>query len=283
MHFLKNAVSVFLILIIFTTAFSTCVSAVNETADSTYDSYTYWYNYNGKSKKAVLSRPLYNVGDVITSTDLKLKNEFATLTDSFCYEDTIYILDNQTPQIVKLNSDYSFKGVIPYIIRDGSEQTYSFKNASGIFVNADGIYIADTENKRVLVCTHSGKYIEEIFLPESGLLQDDFNYMPVKLSVDKRGYLYVLSDGCYEGAILYSPKREFLGFYGSNKVNGSLTAALKNIYNKLFVTDAKKGAMKRSLPYQFNDLLIMIILFTHQPEIPQRKMKNLNKSVKLSE
>ena len=255
-HSVKSIISAVLIVIVLVFDFSPDVSAVNETVDSAYDAYTYWYNYNGKSKKAVLSRPLYNVADVITSADLGLKNEFSALTDSACFGNVIYLLDNQTPQIVMLNSDYTIKGIIPFVTRSDTNQTYDFKNASGIFVNADGIYIADTENKRVLVCTHDGKYKEEIFLPESDLLPDNFNYMPVKLSVDGRGYLYVLSDGCYEGAILYSPGREFLGFYGSNKVGGSLTTALKNIYNKLFVTDAKKGAMKRSLPYQFNDLFI---------------------------
>lgn len=255
-HFLKNIISVFFAVFMFIFCVSPAVLAVNETEDATYDAYTYWYNYNGKSKKAVLSRPLYNASLILTSADLGVKSEIAALTDSAYYGNVIYLLDNQTPQIIMLNSDYTLKGIIPYVTRIGSDKVYDFKNASGIFVNGDGIYIADTENKRVLVCTSTGEYKEEIFLPESDLLPDDFNYMPVKLSVDGRGYLYVLSEGCYEGAILYSPEREFLGFYGSNKVKGSLTTALKNIYNKVFVTDAKKGAMKRSLPYQFNDLFI---------------------------
>lgn len=254
--YLRPIVSLLLALFVSATIFSPRVVAVNETADSSYDSYTYWYNYNGKSKKAVLSSPMYTVRDVILSSDLELENTISSLTDCVSYDGVIYILDNETPQIIMLDSDYILKDSILSVTGGADGQVYDFKNASGLFVNSDGIYIADTENKRVLVCTHQGKYIEEIYLPESDLIPEDFNYMPIKCSIDGRGYLYVLSDGCYEGAILYSPQREFLGFYGSNKVTGSIMTVLKNIYSKIFVTDTKKGAMKRSLPYQFNDLYI---------------------------
>ncbi len=99
-------------------------------------------------------------------------------------------------------------------------------------MNEKGIFIADTENKRILLCGFDGKYIKEYFLPESDLIPDDFNYMPTKVSMDKRGYLYVISEGCYEGAILYSPEGKFLGFYGANAVTSGFATALKNIFNE---------------------------------------------------
>ncbi len=225
-------------------------------ADTTvpYDTYTYWYGYNGTEKKAVYSRSMYNVKDVITSFDLNGVDNILTLTDSVSYDGCVYVLDCQTPQIIILNEDYTLKSRITEIT-DG-EKAYTFKNASGIFVNDKGIFIADTENKRILLCDVNGSFIRQYELPESELISDDFNYLPKQVSMDNRGYLYVISEGCYEGAVLYDPSGEFLGFYGANTVTAGLKTAVKNIYNKIFMTDAKRGSMQRSLPYQFTDLYI---------------------------
>ena len=47
------------------------VSAVSEKTDEIgYDTYTYWYNFTGKTRKAVYSKPMYEVSTVLTAADL---------------------------------------------------------------------------------------------------------------------------------------------------------------------------------------------------------------------
>lgn len=220
------------------------------------DTYTYWYWYSGASKKSTFSRPMYEVNEAFRAQDFGLNNNFGQLTDSFCRDGFTYLLDGGASQIIVLDSDFKLQSVIN-AVSDSNNTQYSYENASGIFVSdKHEIYIADTENKRVLVTNEAGAYIREYTLPESEVIPDDFNFKPTKVALDSRGNMYVLSDGSYYGAILYNSKGEFSGFYGANQVKSSIKTLLQNIYNRIFSNDVKKAASERNIPYQFTDLYI---------------------------
>lgn len=220
------------------------------------DTYTYWYWYSGATKKSTFSRPMYEVYEVFRAQDFGLENSFGQLTDSFCRDGFTYLLDGGASQIIVLNSEFKVKSVIG-AVSDSNNNQYTYENSSGIFVSdKHEIYIADTENNRVLVTNEAGEYIREYTLPDSNIIPDDFSFKPTKVAVDSRGNMYVLSDGSYYGAILYDSKGEFSGFYGANQVKSSIKTVLQNIYNRLFLNDTKKAASERQIPYQFTDLFI---------------------------
>ncbi len=140
--------------------------------------------------------------------------------------------------------------------RDGVTY-FDFTGADGVFVDKTGeIYIADTNNKRVLKCDNNGYFIREYLLPDSDVIPSNFNYAPTKVSVDNKGYVYILSKGSYYGAILYSPKDEFLGFYGANNVASTILEAMSTVVKRLFSNSEKMSRSMKALPFSFSDLWI---------------------------
>lgn len=220
-----------------------------------YDSYTYW-NYSASERKAVYCKPIYKTELVLDYMDMGAEKQLGKITDVVASKSgKLYILDGDMSAIYILNSDYKSNGIINSI-SNGNEKL-TFKDARGIYVDLENnIYIADTENGRVIVCNENGELIKQLFLPDSKLIPDDFNFRPIKVAVDARGYMYVLSDGSYNGAILYSPEGEFLGFYGANSVKSSVTQVITQLWNKVIMTDEKRAASATVLPYQFTDICI---------------------------
>ncbi|WP_426445537.1 YIP1 family protein [Paenibacillus sp. S-38] len=136
-------------------------------------------------------------------------------------KDRIYIADTGNNRIVQLDPDGKFVRMIEV-------KESPLKGPQGLFVNKDGdIYVADTGNKRVIRLDAEGKLIREFPRPESKFLPASFKYDPVKLVVDKRGFLYITSLGGYQGLLQLDPEGGFQGFFGSNRTPFSLIDAFK--------------------------------------------------------
>ena len=220
-----------------------------------YASYTYWTELSSKtSRKVVSMKPLYEVDRVIHSSDMSDVN-MADMEDIYCSASGYtYILDSKIPAIAVLDSDYKYVRTITELKTTDGE-TVSFQGATGIYVTQEEqIYLCGTESACVWVTDENGVILDILTIPDSDIIPENFRYAPIKVAVDEKGYVYVLSDGSYYGAILYSPQNEFLGFYGANTVAATVSQVFQNIWNRLFVNDVKKAASVKSLPYQFTDL-----------------------------
>lgn len=233
------------LVIVMMTEFSTAVFA-----DVPYNSYTYWSDV-GKEDKAVGNRQMYGAEALITAKSLGVK-DFTEISDIGTDKDgRLYILDSSS-RITVTDKNFSLLYEIEKI-----NGTYEYNEAGGLYIERDGtVYICDTKNHRLLHITTDGKLIREIGLPDSPLIPDDFNFLPTAMTTDKDGFLYVLSDGSFYGALLYSPELEFMGFYGANSVKGSLASVLTNIKNKIISNKGKKANSKQNLPYCFVDIAI---------------------------
>lgn len=250
--FLRNAVVLLIAVILF---FCETKPASADTVQYIpYESYTYWENIAGSERKAVKNRPMYTVETVISADSIGIQ-PFSELTD-VCVDSSgnIYILDKQS-RIIILDRDYK---LIKEIRTVEGDETYEFVGAKNLYVHSDGtIFICDTENKRVLHCNTDGICLNVIFLPDSPLIPDDFDFKPIKIAVDSRGYLYVLSEGSYYGALLYEPDgKTFMGFYGSNLVKNSIIGAFSGLLDRMFPNNEKAGNSQRALPYCFSDIII---------------------------
>lgn len=257
------------------------VSAVSEKTDEVgYETYTYWYEFTGSTRKAVYSKPMYEVKEVITSDVLGCNGD-SKIEDVHTAKDGMtYVLDGANSRIVILDTEYKVVNTITSIVDDIND-VYYFHGASGVFVDNDNaLYIADTSNARVLKCTTDGKLIRTYLLPDSHLIPAEFEYKPTRVAVDGKGYVYILSGGSFYGAILYSPEDEFLGFYGSNDVAATLGQAIKTLWNRLFMNNTKRAAMTSSLPYSFSDLWIddagFVYTATGGAETTMGQIKRLN-------
>lgn len=210
---------------------------------------TYTYVETDSVLTAVYTKPMYEISAVLDSSHLGIE-KLTSVADVSASSDKLFLLDSEQSRLVILNNDYSlfadYKGI------SGED----FTGAQGVFAADSAVYIADTEHARVLVCDYSGRLVKEILLPDSPLIPDDFRFRPIKIAVDSEGYVYVLSEGSYYGAILYSPEGEFLGFYGSNTVASTLTTKLLSLWERLTTTNEKRANQVSRLPYQFTDMYV---------------------------
>lgn len=249
----KLLITLILMLAVISSAFL-CVSAT-QSAEIPYQSYTYWEDFGTSQKTPVFSKPMYEVGKVIHAKDLGADEDSKLNDIETDLEGNCYILDSGKSRVYILNDKYQLESVLKDIIYEGT--ALNFEGAKGIFVDGKGqIYIADTDHARVLVLDKGGSVKKILPLPESDLIPSSFEYRPVKVAVDSKGYTYIASDGSYYGAILYSPEMEFLGFFGANTVKASAMDVITKLWKRLTSNDIKRAADEISLPYTFTDIVV---------------------------
>ncbi len=223
-------------------------AAVSVSAEVPYESYTYW-NDVGTESKSVYNRPMYEVVDSYTSADLGVSSFTKIKNISVDSQDNIYILDS-TSRIVVLDKNLNFIREIGAI--NGTE---TYNEAASVYIHSDDtLFICDSMGARVIHATNTGELIETITLPESELIPNDFAFKPIRMVEDQHGYRYVLSEGSFYGALLYSPEGEFINFYGANAVTTSLKTVLSNILDRMFPNNEKKKNARRVLPFSFVDI-----------------------------
>ncbi len=228
------------------------ISSVIPSAAAATDTYTR-ADVKGNDFEYRLSREMYTAKKEITASSLGLSQALEGLTDvCFCEDGTILVLCGEKSRLIKINSDYTLNSVMEITQSDGN--TVDFTGAKGVYSAKNGdIYIADTLNARIIIADASGRVNSILGLPESKLIPEGFLYQPTAIAKDKEGYTYILSFGCFYGALLYSPEYEFLGFYGANTVKSGALDTLNYLWDKLTGNDEKKSADVKTLPYSFVD------------------------------
>ncbi len=252
----KRIIAFLILLSLFIPLVLVSASTALDSPELSYESYTYWQDYAGQEKKAVYCKPMYEPSFAIDYKYLNAK-ELVEINDVCTDKDgNIYILDSGAGILYLLDKEYNFLSSIE-VVKDQKGEEYYFDNAKGVFVKDDGtILIANTDYQTVLATDKKGKYLYELTLPESDIIPEDFSYNPIKVAVDSRNYVYVLSQGSFYGALLYSPDNVFLGFFGANTVASTIGESIKALFTELFMTNEKRALSDSKLPFQFVDLAI---------------------------
>lgn len=231
------------------------VSVIIPVAAAPTDSYIR-VDIPGGTQEIRPSREMYNAIKKINANSLGLDKALEGITDICSSADgSILILCGDSSRLIRINPDFSLNSEITVI--DAKGNPIDFIGAQGIFsyTNND-IYIADTQNARIIVCDSKG-VLKKIFdAPKSDLIPSDFKYNPVSVAKDAKGYTYILSTGSYYGALLYSPKNEFMGFYGSNTVKSGALDTLSYLWDRLTSNEVKQAASVKELPYSFVDFCL---------------------------
>lgn len=240
---------------LFVALMALCVGISIPVVAAPTDTYTR-FDVPGGTNELSLSREMYSADKKINAGSLGLSEPLEKITDVCTGKDgTILILCSEPAKVVYLNADYTLNKVMN--ITDENGQNVNYTGAEGIYQDANGdIYISDTKNSRVLICGESGRVKQILEKPDSNLVPEDFIYNPIAVERDEKGYTYILSDGCYYGALLYSPSFEFMGFYGSNTVKTTALDTLSYLWDKLTSTEVKKSNSLKTLPYSFNDFCL---------------------------
>ncbi|WP_158289365.1 NHL repeat-containing protein [Paenibacillus flagellatus] len=195
-----------------------------------------------------------------------LKNPEDLFVDA---NDRLYVADTGNNRIVQLDAN----GNTVRVIQPDGEGKLNEPN--GVFVRPDGtIYVADTKNERIAVFDAEGRFRKAIRRPQSPIIPPNFVYQPTKLAVDERGYLYVATRNGYQGLLLLDPDGAFEGFFGANKVDFSVTDALKRV----FYTKEQMQKELLKLPGTVSNVTIGPngLLYTTSMQVTKGQIKKLN-------
>ena len=83
------------------------VSAVSDKNDEIgYETYTYWYNFTGTTRRVVPSKPMYEVSKVYTSQELSVTGS-SSISDTHVSNSGItYALDGGASRVLVIDKDY---------------------------------------------------------------------------------------------------------------------------------------------------------------------------------
>ncbi len=133
----------------------------------------------------------------------------------------------------------------------------------GVFVSNDGtLYIADTGNERIVKMQmpesvdkwklERYEVVETLHKPESSILSESYVFKPTSLVLDAAGRMYVNVKNDNAGIMQLSADGEFMGYYGAQKVTGSVF----QWFLQLFQTAEQRARTVRTVPRVYNNIAI---------------------------
>lgn len=244
----KRILSVVLVVVLLC-SFGLTASAADY-GDAANDPATSWITAAQESRM-VYARPMFDDLPAVRGEDTAA-GAFTELIDIITVDGKIYILDGA--RIVVLDEEYNFIKQYDAFMKGGEKLT--FEGAKGIYVNGDTLYVCDTSHSRVIIADFEGNVKGLLTKPESEMWPNDLNFEPIKMVIDRMDYIYVLCDGSFYGAVMYTPKNEFKGFFGANVVSTSVLDAMNNLWQMLTTNNEKLSKTAKKLPYSFIDLVL---------------------------
>ena len=231
----------------------------------------YIYNYNRIPVQAPLA---YKAVKVLGYEDLGLDRQFQP-ADIYVRGSYLYIVDKGGNRIIVVDEDYQVVSVISELKNapnlyayipgktnsDGSPYQDSemlshnkstFYGPEGIYVDEEGlIYVADTQNRRIVICDINGNV--------SGVIQgvrvdviNDYIFKPVKIVVDRTGSFLVIGYAVNRGLLEIDNDSTFRSFVGAPPV----------VYNaadwfwRVIATEEQKKQLVKYVPTEYSNINI---------------------------
>ncbi len=192
------------------------------------------YEYNA-DRESVAAPATYIFENLITYEDMGLETPLTNPTDMYWSGTTLYVLDADNSRIICLDENLKVTGVLENLV-DAEGETYSFKGAKGLAVTLDEeIYIADTNNLRVLITDSSCVVKDIIEKPNTTLVGYDYTFDVSKILVSTQGNIYVTAGSVNNGAFVFDKNNDFSYFFGRSTVQRTVDAVL-NYFRKQFMT-----------------------------------------------
>jgi len=206
------------------------------------------YNYSVWGE-TVVSPSAYEATKLLDGSGLGI-GQFNNPSDLHVTADNeIYVLDTGNNRIVVLDRQYQQVEVIDSFERD--EQADKFLNPQGIFVTEEKhVIIADTGNKRVVHLDQNRQLVKIVEKPESELLQENFEFQPVRVVMDKAQRIYVMAVGVFDGLMEFNAEGAFTSFIGANRVMVDPV----ELFWKRLSTKAQRSQMIMFTPTEFTNL-----------------------------
>lgn len=236
-----------------------CLSGGTVMAEQVY--HTYSYDYWGQ---AFESPALYLPSDALLGTDMQT-TALKEPQDLFVQDATgrVYLSDTGNNRILILDNRLQLireicQLDIPAQLMENTadEKVYSttFLRPTGLYVTSEGLlYIADTDNKRVVVCDEYGTVQQIIASPKGNLQFTGIDFLPTRLVVDNSGYVYLLCRGVYHGALVFTPAGEFEGYFGANDTEVTFQLLMDRMWKRFFSAE-QRDQLANYVPVEFSNL-----------------------------
>lgn len=211
-----------------------------------YNSYTY------NSEGQVVSSPdPYAVQSVLTGIESGAGAYSAPSDICADEQGNLYIADTGNNRIVCLDKNGSFIKSYQDFILNGEITTLS--EPSGVYIRDNKLYISDTLNSRILVSDLHGNVSRVLTKPQASLYPQNMAFSPKRISVDSRGNVYALCDGIYFGAVTYNLQGEFVGFFGCNTIEVTLSLITDYAWRKILNYE-QRSQLDRYLPIEYSSI-----------------------------
>ena len=185
------------------------IYARNELNNNPYNTYT--VGLEGE----LVSSPLAYEGVNVLNIGLSSPQDIFIDKDNVCYiadKDLKCVIryDIETQDIVKLGEDI-------------------LQNPSGVCTDNNGfIYVAC--DKSVVKMDQAGNVIKEYERPTEALFGEESQFRPTKVVVDRNGNIFITSEGNSNGIVQLNNDGEFMGYFGPNNVNLTLSLFIKRLF-----------------------------------------------------
>jgi len=213
--------------------------------------YTYNYDY---WEEQVASPDAYRISNYILGTSFGI-GHFRDPQGLFIKENRVYICDSGNNRIVILevqeDGEHVVSSIVTSILIDGEESRLFYP--MDLFECRDGfIYIADTNNKRILKLDSEWNFIYQITRPDDESIDDFVEFEPLKLIVDFANRLFVQVRNVNKGLMEFDNRGDFSGYMGANKV----TFNIVDYIWRFFSTQEQRARQNLFIPTEYNNLFL---------------------------
>ena len=116
-----------------------------------------------------------------------------------------------------VRTDETVEKVITSFDNRGRED--SFSAPTGVYVSKkEELYIADRENKRIVVLNMDDELVRIVENPQSDVLGNGFVFKPLKIAVDYADRIYCIAQNMFQGIMVFETDGNFSGFFGTINV-----------------------------------------------------------------
>jgi tetratricopeptide (TPR) repeat protein len=125
----------------------------------------------------------------------------------------------------------------------------------GVFVTENkDVYVADRDAESIFVFNKDGELIQTYGKPDSPLYGDSLSFLPIKITVNDAGIMYVICESNTNGIVEIAPTDggTFLGYFGTNYASTSL----QTIIYRAILTDEQRAKMVSNIPSTPTNLAI---------------------------
>ena len=207
---------------------------------------TYTYSVTGEAQKSPHAYIPVASLSAAEGMETGLSSPSDIVTDK---HDRLYIADTGNDRIVVLNSDLTLHGMIREF--DNQGKTDSLDGPKGVFVTDTGVvYVSDTNHERILYFSEDLTLQGVIRKPESSLFEEDYEFKPQTLVVDKTGRLFVVSENMNKGILILDRDGNFKSFFGAQKVQYDPIELLW----RSFMTEEQINRTESFVPSEYNSI-----------------------------